>query len=275
MNYKRILEPILLGSSANLIINIIFDPTNPYGWWSISEFIIAILFCVPITEMNRFIERKLESKFKSANPNKLFLYQLLLLSFVMLLILNVIGRLYHWLIYDGFYESGEIIVINLIVFAISFLLVFYKWSKRFYTKWKSTELHLEKSNIELDKMSSKLQKSNQILILKKLNEDFSIKAQDVRLAIIEYGNVKVYTFDYEFYIFSGTLNELVLLLPENSFFQATRNVVVHRDVIVSISAATYGKVLLKVDNKLLASEEITVSRPKASVFRKWYHTTST
>lgn len=275
MNYKRILEPILLGSSANLIINIIFDPMNPYGWWSVTEFIIAILFCIPITEMNRFIEKKLESKFKSTNPNKLFLYQLLLLSFVMLLILNVIGRLYHWLIYDDFYESGEIIVINLIVFAISFLLVFFKWSKMFYNRWKSTELHLEKSNIELDKMSSILQKSNQVLILKKLNEDFSIKIQDIRLAKIEYGNVKIYTVDYEFYLFPGTLNEFISLLPENLFFQATRNVILHRDIIVSISPSTYGKVLIKIDDAFLEIEEITVSRPKASAFRKWYYSTST
>jgi len=272
-NFWRVLEPILLGSTANIIINIVFNPSNPSGWWSKTEFVVAILFCVPITELNRVVERRLMKKYSGLNSYKLFAYQLLILSFLLLLLLNGVGRIYHWLIYDDFYEWGEIFIINLIVFLVSFFLVTFKWSVRFYNQLKLTEDHLDKSTQEVHKLSSKLNHSNQTINLKKIDGDYKVNVSDIRIAFIEYGNVKVYDQENTFYTYQGSLTDLANLLPENLFFLATRNIIVHRKTIKSISSLPYGKIQLQIEGFETTISEATVSRPKASSFRKWYHIT--
>lgn len=273
INFWRILEPILLGSFGNIIINIVFNPGNPSGWWSKTEFVVAIIFCVPITEINRLVEKKLEDRYGKDRSYKLFFYQLLILSFSILIILNVLGRAYHWLMYDDFYEWGEILVINLIVFMLSSFLVTFRWAYKFYRRLKVTESNLDESQHEIEKLASKVNHSDQIIILTKLQGDFSVKAQNIRIAIIEYGSVKVFDMENIFYGYQGTLTELSTLLPDSLFFQVTRNVIVHRKTIQSIASLPYGKIQLKIHDFGSKITEATVSRPKASSFRKWYHIT--
>ena len=272
-NFWRIIEPILLGSIVNIIINAIFNPSDPALWWSKTEFVVAILFCTPITEINRFIEKKLTKKLRVITSYKFFLYQLLILSFSMLLILNIFGRIYHWLISDEFYKWDEIFVINLIVFLISFLLVAFKWAIRFYKQLKITKGNLDKSNREVNKLSSKLNHSDQTVVLKKRQGDYNVKVNTIRIALIEYGSVKVFDCENVFYSYKGSLSELAELLPENLFYQVARNIIVHREVIKSISSLSYGKILIEINHYGSNIDEATVSRPKASSFRKWYHIT--
>lgn len=270
---SRITEPILLGSVANLIINIIFNPNNPGVWWSKTEFVVAILFCLPITETNRYVEKKMEKKYKNAHPFKLFIIQLTILSLVMLLVLNVVGRIYHWAFHDDFYSLGELFIINLIVFFVGFILVFFRWAIKFYKKWQNTEEDLVESKTVLNEMSSDLKRKDETIILRRSNEDCNVKISEIKTAYIEFGIVKVLLSKDEFYVFDGSLTALFDDLPKNLFFLVTRNIILHRDSITSISSSSYGKVLLKTSLPIQELVEITVSRPKASSFRKWYHIT--
>lgn len=275
INYWRVLEPLLLGFVSNLAVNIIFNPSAPSKWWSIEELIVAILFCTLITEANRFVEKKIESKYNwRTGAKKRFFYQLLNVAIILIFLVNVIGRIYHWLIDDEFYMLSEVIIINLIVFIITFFLVIFKWTSHFYKEWKTSQINLEKTNVKFEKLASKLQQTNESIKLRKKNSDHIVNAKDLRVIKSDFGVVKVFMINKEWYIFQGTLSKITSLLPENLFFPVTRNMIVHFEQIISLTSSTYGKIQVKLKDTNSTEIDITVSRLKASAFRKWYHSTS-
>ena len=271
----RISEPILLGFFSNLIVNIVFNPTEPNKWWSRQEIIVAIIFCTLITESNRFVEKKLETKYQwNVDTKKRFLFQLFYVSLILLFLVNVLGRIYHWLIGDEFYLLNEIIIINLIIFIITFFLVVFKWTSFFYKKWKTSEINLQENKVKIEKLSSNIKQANASIKVRKKNSDYFVKAENVRIVLSELGVVKVFTNTNESYTFNGTLNKISSLLPENLFFPVTRNSIVHHQQIISLTPSTYGKIEVKIKNNHSKESVITVSRLKAAAFRKWYHSTS-
>ena len=76
-------------------------------------------------------------------------------------------------------------------------------------------------------------------------------------------------------IFGGTLAELLELLPEQFFFPAGRNMIIHRDIIQSVASSSYGKIAIEIDPCEGHQASLTISRQKASAFRKWYNGAST
>lgn len=274
-DYWLIVEPILLGFIANLLINVFFDPSNPDNWWSIPELIIAILFCMPITLANRFIENKLEAKFSwTIDIGKRFFYQLLYLTLIVLITVNAIGRIYHWIIDEPFYTKSEILIINLVVFILTLLLVIFKLALHFYKKWKISEVNFKETHLKFEELRYKSRSSNKSLRLQKRNRNYIISVEEVRLVKSEFGVVRVYMKNGDSYIFQDTLSKIASLLPENRFFQLTRNIIAHHTQIVSIESSTYGKVLVKLKDVNLKETGISVSRLKASTFRKWYNSIS-
>jgi len=274
-DYWLIFETILLGFIANLLINIIFNPSNPDNWWSITELIVAILFCLPITLANRFIENKLEAKFNwTIDTRKRFFYQLLYVTIIILFIVNVIGRIYFLIIDDPFFTKSEILIINLVVFIITLLLVIFKWALHFYKKWKNSEVNFKETNLKFEELKFKLRSSNKSLRLQKQNRDYITSVEEVRQVKSEFGVVRVYMKNGDSYIFQDTLSKIASLLPENKFFHLTRNMIAHHKQIISIKSSTYGKVLVKLKDVNLEENEIFVSRLKASTFRKWYNSIS-
>ena len=275
LDFWLIVESILLGFIANLLINLFFNPGNPKDWWSIPELIIAILFCIPITFSNRVIENKLEAKFNwTTDTGKRFFYQLLYLTIIVLITVNVIGRIYHWIIEEPFYTNSEILIINLVVFIMTLLLVIFKWALHFYKKWKISEVNLKETNLKFEELRYKSRRSNKSLRLQKRNSDYIISVEEVRLVKSEFGVVRVYMKNGDSFFFKDTLSKIASLLPEDRFFQLTRNMIAHYTQIVSIESATYGKVLVRLKDVSFEENEIFVSRLKASAFRKWYNSIS-
>ena len=270
--YWRIVEPILLGSIANILINYIFKPNNPD--FILEEFIVAIAFAAVVTEVNRFIDLKLEGKFSwTVNFKRRFLYQLSYLTLSLLIILNVIGNLYIWVIGDDFYSWQELLIINLSVFAVALLLTFSKWSVRFYQNWKEAEYHLQSSETELHELKSELEKSAQTIVLQKGNSVLKIPVEQMKFAISKWGIVWVY-YDETKAVYNGPLTSLEELLPRHLYFQAARNAVIRKDRIASVSPLSYGKVRVRIKDVEEEDSTIIISRLKAASFRKWYHSTS-
>lgn len=102
-----------------------------------------------------------------------------------------------------------------------------------------------------------------------------IEAQDLNQAVIKHGIVWVYSRSNGNGIYQGTLSDLQKLLPNHLFFSAGRNMIIHRDIIRSLSSSSFGKIDVEIDTHGDKLETITISRQKAAAFRKWYHTTST
>jgi len=250
-NYWRIMEPILLGSVANILINYIFNPAHPD--FILKEFVVKLEHKHPWTQ----------------HFGKRFFYQLLYLLSVLLLVLNVVGNLYIWWIADDFYSIKELLIINVSVFAISLLLTFLQWFVQFYKNWKHAEFNFQNSHEELSKLKLDLEKESNYIEFQKYNGIVKVHVEDIKYAISELGIVWVFYRDSKA-VFNATLDKLLEYLPKHYFFKANRNMIIRKDIILSVTNSTYGKidVLYKIGNN--QNEKITISRLKASTFRKWY-----
>jgi len=274
INIWRIIEPILLGSLVNIIINYIFNPENPD--FMLNEFIVAWLFAVPITELNHKIDIWLEKKANwSSNFKKRFVYHLAYLSLTLFIILNVIGNIYIWIIGDSFHTWEELLLINSITFLIAIILTLINWTSHFYSNWIETENKLHISSEKFDELKSKLPPEPQLIELLKGHDLYKIDISEVQLARSEFGTIWIYFGNKNKGVFNGTLNKLEKILPKRLFFRAARNIIIHRESILALSKSTYGKIDLKIKENIINDEYITVSRPKASTFRKWYNSNST
>lgn len=267
---SRVLQPIILGSLVNILVNYIFSPGDPD--FILSEFIVAIGLCIPLTELNRYIDRRLEMYYSwTRSFRKRFLYHLGLLSLSALCILNVVGNIYIWITSGiDFYSFEEMFVINLSLFVVLFLMTFFNWGASFYREWKRAETTLEHSQQEIEKLSSNLNKASETIAFQLGKKQINVPARGVLFAKSEYGIVRVWTKESRV-IFSGTLQQLQSLLPEHLFFPVARNVIIQKKMIKSISSSTYGKIDVEIKD---SDDKITVSRQKASAFRKWYNSGS-
>ena len=268
------MQPVLLGTVANVLVNIIFDPAQPDFLWS--EFLAAVLLAVPITELNRLIDVRLEKKYNWITSfTRRFVYHLAFLLLSTLLILNGVGNLYIFLRGEDFYAWNELITINVVAFAVSLLLTFFTWMAFYYQRWKLAESSLHQSKDQLDEIKSRMDREARSITLYKGNKQFRLPAQEIRQAKSQLGIVRVWLADGGQGIFQGTLTELLGLLPQQLFFPAGRNMIIHRDTIQSVSSSSYGKIALEIDPYDSPDSRLTISRQKASAFRKWYNSAST
>ncbi len=269
INYWRILEPIVLGSLANIVINYIFNPSRPDFIWE--EFMVAVIFALMVTEINRLIDFKLEKKVGwTDNLGKRFFYQLVYLATTLFVILNVVGNIYTWLKGDGFYSLNELVIINISVFMVALVLTFLKWSMHFYKNWRSTAHHLQHSHKALDALKSELEKTTRQIALLKGNSQLRVAVEDIQYAESELGVVWVH-FEGSKAVFNDSLHALMEQLPGRIFFHANRNTVVRKDMVLSIASSTYGKIELQLKESLDLGTPITISRSKAASFRRWYN----
>lgn len=274
MNIKRFAEPVVLGSVTNIVINYVFDPITPDFDWT--EFIVACILAVSVTELNRYIDQALEKRFSwESNPLRRFFHHLYYLALSLVLSINILGNAYLWITGKGFFTWPELLSINLITLIIALLLTIVNWTTDFYRRWRKAEFQLRDATHELKNLKSKIEWSSQPIELQRGNTKYQVKVKDLRLAKSESGIVRIYIENGENGMFRGTLNELSSQLPDHLFFRVTRNLIIHREMILAIFPSTFGKVQLKTKEIIKDGDKITVSRPKAAVFRKWYYSTST
>lgn len=274
MNIKRIAEPVILGSVTNIVVNYIFDPIAPDFDWI--EFLIACILAAPVTELNRYINRILEKKFSWENhPWKRFFNHLSYLTLSLILSINILGNAYLWITGKGFFTGKELFIVNLTTLIIALLLTIVNWTADFYRRWRKAEFQLRNATHELKNLKSKIEWSSQSIELQKGNTKYQVKIKDLRMAKSELGVIRVHAVNGENGIFLGTLVQLAAQLPDHLFFRVARNIIIHREMILAITPSTFGKVQLKTKEFTKAGDKITVSRPRASVFRKWYYSTST
>jgi len=274
MNTRRILEPIFLGSIANILINYLFDPIHPA--FIVDEFAIAILLCIPITELNRYIDKALEKRYSwTVDPVKRFFYHLLLLALVILISLNILGNGYMLFSGKSLFRFHEIFQVNIITFLLVLILTISNWMLYFLQLWRKSELELGDSKQILHDLEYKIGQSQDTLELQKGHKKYFINIEQIRLAIFNHGIVWIYTAGGERYIYGSTIYKLNKILPDHLFYSITRKAIIHYKTVQSISSGAYGKIeliIIPIDN---VPQHFTVSRLKASSFRSWLKGTST
>lgn len=269
MPFKRVLEPILFGCVSNLLITYIFSK-GPVEF-ILEEFFVACLLAIPIVEVNKFIDRKLDKKLSwTVNAKNRFVTHLVLISISLVLLLNIIGSSYMWLSGKGFFTLREYIIINLVTLSLAFLLTSIRWGVFFYANWVEAESRVSTHQRIADDLRTQITLSDNLLEVQRGATKIQLKVTDIRLAKIEFGTVRIYSSPGEVAVFSGSLAELNMQLPEPLFFQVSRDAILHREAIERVTPSTYGKV--QVHTKVAAeSDMFIVSRLKASSFRRWYN----
>ena len=212
----RILQPILLGTTSNIVINYIFSPTHPDLLWH--EFFIAILLAVPATEINRIIDINLEKKYSWIHAfKKRFLYHFVLLMATTLFILNVMG--FAYMKYKNI-DLGELITINIVSFIIALILTALTWSSHYYKRWSQVEESLHQTKEQLDEVKMNIHQESGLISLELGRKKYRIPAGEIRIARIELGIVRVWTQDNNWKIFNDSLTNLQKLLPEQLFLSS-------------------------------------------------------
>lgn len=273
MIFRRILEPILLGSVTNVIVNFIFNPDSFILQWD--EWGIACVLSVPITELNRHIDQRLEKKYSWLEfPGKRFSAHFLLISLCLVVSLNFFGIIYMWARQHGFFTLKEYLIIDSVTLCLAMLLTIVNWLVQFYDRWRNAEFRRQEALQQAELLLKKKTSEGQVIELQKGTSKINVESRTIRLASVEHGTVRVYIDKENSGVFPGTLSQFYLLLPGHLFFQVTRDAIVHREIIKTISPSTFGKIDVMVFDGVNPPRTFTISRPKAAAFRKWYNSNS-
>jgi DNA-binding LytR/AlgR family response regulator len=154
------------------------------------------------------------------------------------------------------------------------LLTFFNWSVHFYFRWIGAENMASENARLVNDLKQKITQPLRAIDIYKGTSKIKVEPKNILIAKIDFGIVRIYCSNGESGSFQGTLTQLKTLLPTYFFFQVTRDTIVHREVIKSFSSSTFGKIQLIVNERNNTPSSYTVSRPKASVFRKWYNSNS-
>lgn len=267
---RRLTEPLVLGTISNVVINALFNPRAIE--WNLGEFFVAWLLAFPITELNRYIDLRLDDSISwSSQPGRRFLWHFIILSASLVALLNVLGNLYLWVSGMGFFSVNEYLIVNLVTLVLAFLLATVRWAFQFYRRWLTAETEVVVASRLAEELKQGLVRLDENLALQRGTSTVYIPIRTIRLARIESGVVRVYMETGEWFVFSGTLGSLMKLLPPPVFFQVSRDAIVRREAIRKMTSGSFGKVELTVE---AGGDAVVVSRPKAAAFRRWYHSNS-
>ena len=209
---NRILQPVLLGSVSNIVINFILHPDSPV--FPVDEFIIACILSVPITELNRYIDNQLEKRINwILFPVRRFSTHLLLISFCLLISLNVLGNVYLWVTQQGFFSWKEVGIINLVTLCLAIFLTFLNWAIHFYIRWTSAETVASASARLVKDLRQKVIQTGNAIEIQKGTYKIKAEIKNIRIAKIELGIVRIYSDTEMIGFFPGTLSQLNTLLP--------------------------------------------------------------
>lgn len=267
---RRLVEPLVLGTLSNVLVNALFNPEEMQ--WNLDEFIVAWLLAVPITELNRYIDLRLEHVIPwPVNPGRRFVRHFLILSGSLVVLLNVLGNLYLWVSGMGFFSADEYVIVNLVTLALALLLATVRWATQFYNRWLTAEAKANEASRHAEELKQGMIRMNEDLALQRGTATLQFPIRRVTMARIESGVVRVYTEDSEWLVFEGTLGALVSLLPAPIFFQVNRETILRREAIREMASGSFGKVELTV---VAGANPVVVSRPKAAAFRRWFNSNS-
>ncbi|MEQ9403938.1 MAG: LytTR family DNA-binding domain-containing protein [Cyclobacteriaceae bacterium] len=259
---------LLLGFSSNLLINIILDYKYQRSLVSLSfeETLNAIIASLILLEGMRWMTRILDRKISWAEGvwKRLGIQLGLHLVFIVV-VLNVLLISITFLIYGGFYELGDLLVINISVVSLTFFFTVIDTGIYFFDNWrmasKGSELGAEEAN---KPVHLTVGKSRYLLEQEKIN-----------YAMSKSGLVIIATNEQRKLPYSHSLDTLMMKLSDSRFFRANRQIVLNHSFVNRITPLDYGKILVELRCEEVECPEVIISRTRAASFRKWLksHTT--
>lgn len=257
----RWLSIFLLGLLANSLVNLMLDLKYQRQPLSISfeEYVNAIIGAWIILGGTRWVSSRLDRRLPwKERPVRRLLIQLGLHLLFIASVFNLVLMGVTYLLYGGFYGLGDLMVIDISVVALSFLFSSVDSSLSFFSSWRKAESSPEIAD-------SKVENPIEVVMGK---VRYLVKPSELSLARSEDGLVFIYTADKRL-LYNGSLDSLMELLDNTSFFRANRQHILHISAVHSFNSLPQGKVkvVFSLFDKTL--NELTVSRTKAAAFRQW------
>ena len=252
----------LLGIVSNTLVNLVFDfkYQRPLLSMSVEEYVNSILAAWILLGGTRAISSRLDRKlpWNGGARKRLFIQMGLHLAYI-IIVFNLVLIGYTYAMYGGFYNLGDIVVIDICVVATSFLFSAIDSSIAFFANWRKAETTTQRVARSLDKTIAVSQGKTKHLV----------RLSDICYAMSTNGLVYIHTADRRF-IYAHSLDKLMELL-DHRFFRANRQVVLHEHAVSNFSSLAQGKILVNYGE--LGTESLTVSRTKAAAFRQWIRST--
>ena len=248
----------LLGIVSNTLVNLVFDfkYQRPLLSMSMEEYVNAILAAWILLGGTRAISSRLDKKLSwgEGARKRLFVQMGLHLAYI-IIVFNLVLIGYTYAMYGGFYNLGDIVVIDICVVATSFLFSAIDSSIAFFANWRKAESTTQTVVRPLEKTIAVSQGKTRHLV----------RLSDIQYAMSTHGLVYIHTVDKRF-VYGHSLDKLMELL-DHRFFRANRQVILHEHAVSNFSSLAQGKILVNYGE--LGTESLTVSRTKAAAFRQW------
>lgn len=253
---------VLLGLSSNLLINIILDYKYQRSLvsFSLEEYINAVIASIILLGGTRLLTKKLDAKIPwSKGVSRRLLTQLVLHFLFIVTTLNVLVISTTYFVYGGFYEFGDLMVINVSVVSLVFFFTLIDTGICFFNNWK-------KSSNQPETVSINHQKPIQISLGK---SHHLVGQENIDCAIGQSGLVVLVTKEGRRLPYSQSLDTLMTKLDSDRFFRANRQTILNHGVVSSLKPIDYGKIEVNLAVGNGHPDSIIVSRTRAAEFRRW------
>jgi len=256
------ISSVLLGISVNTVINLIFDYKYQRDLVSTSleEYLNAILAAHLLLSGTRWISRKLDKSHPwKQGVIKRLLWQVGSQFIFIVLGLNtlVIGITHAF--YGGGYSLDEMMVINISMITLTILFSGIDSSIYFFKNWNSDSINQSLANgLEAKPILVSLGKKKHI-----------VEQSEIKFALSQSGLTLIHTRDGRKMPYTQSLEQLYSGLDQCIFFRANRQVILNRNIVKSYKSLPYGKLEVEVSCEELDSQQVHISRTRATEFRKW------
>ena len=248
----------LLGMVSNTLVNLVLDLKyqRPLLSMSLEEYINALLAAWILLKGTRAISSWLDRQlpWEAGARKRLFVQMGLHLTYIVV-VFNLVLIGFTYALYGGFYNPGDILVIDVCVVAMSFLFSAIDSAIAFFANWRQAKRSPISIPSGVNKTVSVSQGKTKHLI----------KIEEIRFAVSSNGLVYIHT-DKKRFVYTQSLDGLMEQLDER-FFRANRQVILHYSAVSNFSSQPQGKVLVKYGEE--GAESLIVSRTKAATFRHW------
>ena len=249
---------VLLGILSNTLVNFVLDLKyqRPPLSMSVEEYFNALIAAWLMLGGTRAISARLDRRLPwRQGPRKRLFSQMGLHLLYIVVIFNLVLVGFTYAMYGGFYNLGDILVIDICVVAMSFLFSAFDSSIAFFANWRkaSTALTEEKPHTE---------KPIEVALGK---VRYMVNVPDLQYAYSEGGLTYLQTSEKKL-VYGQSLDGLMEQLGDD-FFRANRQVILRRNMVRNYNSLPQGKIQVQYGND--QERSLTVSRTKAAAFRQW------
>jgi DNA-binding LytR/AlgR family response regulator len=262
VTYNDIPVFLLLIPCINALNYFLTYPNITFSWYTLMTFTIdtALGYAAwcSIRAIIIWLDRKMPYTHK---PLKRIIVQLLLTSAAGLSIIIITTEIVNAIAKDTPVPSG-FYTLDIFIFLIWFFVINGIYvGLYYYSQWSHSEkMRLEEKKLRQDGFTVRSGKQN-----------ISVSFENIAGIYVENDYAILVTRDHKKHLLDQSLDKIEKMLPDELFFRANRQFILHRQSITGFERIDNGKINLLVAASGHLPAAITVSRVKAAGFRGWFH----